>query len=160
MSAHVIGFTAIGVNYLIQLSFLKRFLNQEQMMQMWFSLIPYTILEHFLFIGVILLGLRMSIFSSTMFSNRVITTFYTALAFPEIGKICAIMDCEPALLLFIGSLTLSIQLRSLGSLLTANNKAPPRRLLHILFVFGVLFKHYFRQYVLKNDNLGYWWMLI
>lgn len=125
------------------------------------SLLPHThthityilnIAPDLCFVAVVL-GL-LWLFPARYVATRFSRSLYAAVAFPELGKICAILDCEPAVLVVLGCLLLALQHRSLVS---ACITCRPAQLLLILLA-AALVRAALR--LALNQQFGVWWLLL
>ena len=156
-SMSLLGLVVLSVNYLVQLTTLRRALNNEDVGLLWIRPVLFVMLEHAVFVLCIFVGLwllsgRIAYHILAMHHLR---TIYKAIAFPEIGKICAIVDCEPILLFFIGCLIISIQHKSMES---AISKDFSWELLLVIAVATII-RGSLRLFVL-GSGMSLWWFLM
>lgn len=152
-SARLLSVCVIAVNYLVQLAAIRR--AGQEVRRLWFRLILTVVLEHLAFVGAVFLGLRL--LPNTRYivpSHKMTRIIYIALAIPELGKVCAILDWELALLLCIGCLILSIQHKSLQSICL---KYSGHRLL-VVVITAALLRSGMR--LLLNRQLASWCALL
>lgn len=156
-SISLLSLVVLSVNYLIQVTAIRRALGHKEVELLWLRSVLFVILEHVVysicvFTGLWLLSRRIAYHIIALHHMK---TIYKAIAFPEIGKICAIVDCEPILLFFIGSLVLSIQHKSLES---AISKDFTWELLLVIACAAVV-RGALRLFVF-GSGMSIWWFLM
>jgi hypothetical protein len=149
----------VFVNYFVRISALARAHHAASLKGVWLSLLLATVIEHFLFIAAVIGCLR-AISSFRVLhmpqTAKHIRILVTAITFPELFKISAILDCEPAMLVLIGALVISIQRRALQGAVLRQRAS----LTHfVVLAIAVLFRVLVRMLIF-DFNLSVWWVLI
>lgn len=157
LSPAFLSLIIISTNYFVQITVLKKSMDgasAQSVRLVWLKLLISCTLEHVSFVTtVLLLLLTLQIFST---SRRQVSfrTVYTAIAFPEIFRICSIVDTTPALLSFLACFILAIQCRALESAYIHTRRFIP---LYIIIAVGAVCRAGLRFWMI-NSSQNFWWL--